>query len=244
MRSAGYPLSLRVHHIVEDADAVTAWAADWIAGALLDTAGKKGICSLALAGGTTPRNAYRHLCAIPAVPWPKVEIFFGDERAVPPDSPDSNYRMAWDGLLSRVPIPASRIHRMEAERSDLSTVAREYESLLPESLDVLLLGIGADGHTASLFPHAPALAESVRLVLAVVGGDPLVQRLTITPPVIARASRLLVMAAGADKAAAVAHALEGRDNVAGVPAQLARHGTWILDQAAAKSLRRGTGAPA
>lgn len=226
---------------MEDADAVAAWSADWIAGALLEGAARKQSCTLALAGGTTPRNVYRHLSTIPAIPWPGVEIYFGDERAVPPDSPDSNYRMAWDALLRHVPIPAPRIHRMEADRSDLGAVAREYEALLPESLDVLLLGIGADGHTASLFPHAPALAESTRLVLAVVGGDPLIQRLTITPPVIARASRILVIAAGADKAAAVARALRGPDDTAGVPAQLARHGTWILDRAAARSLQGGAG---
>jgi 6-phosphogluconolactonase len=230
-----------VHHIVEDTEAVAAWAAEWIAEAVHGAVRHKGSCSLALSGGASPGETYRKLAALWAVPWPQVEVFFSDERAVPPDSSESNYRMAREALLSQVPIPSARIHRMEAERSDLNAVAREYEALLPASLDVLLLGIGADGHTASLFPHAPALAESQRLVLAVVGGDPLVQRLTITPPVIARASRLLVIATGANKAAAVARALEGPDDVAGLPAQLARHGTWILDQPAAASLRGAGG---
>lgn len=218
------------------------WAAEWIAEAIHGAVRHKGSCSLALAGGASPRETYRKLAALWAVPWPQIEVFFGDERAVPPDSIDSNYRMAREALLSHVPIPLPRIHRMEAERSDLNAVAREYEALLPGSLDVLLLGIGADGHTASLFPHAPALTETQRLVLAVVGGDPLVQRLTITPPVIARAARLLVIATGAEKAAAVARALEGPDDVVGLPAQLSRHGTWILDKAAAASLR-GAGGP-
>ncbi len=230
-----------VHHIVEDADAVATRAADWIADAIQKAVRQNGACSLALAGGASPRMAYLRLGALPAVPWPEVDIFFGDERAVPPDSPDSNYRMATETLLSHVPIPPPRIHRMRAERADLNTAAREYEALLPESLDVLLLGIGADGHTASLFPHAPALAEAERLVLAVVGGDPLIQRLTITPPVIVRAARILVIATGADKAAAVARALEGPDDVASVPARLARHGTWIIDEPAAQALRRPEG---
>ncbi len=228
----------RVRHIVEDADAVAGRAAGWIADAVRKTVRDKGKCTLALAGGTTPRLAYTRLPALPSIPWPQVEVFFGDERAVPPDSADSNYGMALETLLRHVPIPPERIHRMEAERADLGTVSRDYAALLPESLDVLLLGIGADGHLASLFPHAPALAERERMVMAVVGGEPLIQRLTITPPVIERAARVLVFAAGADKADAVARALEGPDDVPSVPAQLARGGTWILDRAAAKSLRR------
>ena len=226
-----------MHHIVEDPDAVAVWAADWIAEAIQGAVRNKARCSLALAGGTSPRETYRKLSTLWAVPWPQVEIFFSDERAVQPDSPDSNYQMAREALLSHVPIPATGIHRMEAERSDLSDVAREYEGLLPASLDILLLGIGVDGHTASLFPHAPSLTEMHRRVLQVVGGDPLIQRLTITPPVIASAARTLMLVTGTDKAVAVARALEGPDDVAGIPAQLARHGTWILDKAAAQALR-------
>lgn len=228
----------RVRHIVEDADAVAGRAAGWIADAVRKTVHERGECTLALAGGTTPRLAYARLLALPTIPWIHVEVFFGDERAVPPDSSDSNYRMALEVLLRHVPIPPERIHRMEAERADLGSVSREYEALLPESLDVLLLGIGADGHVASLFPHAPALAERERLVVPVVGGEPLIQRLTITPPVIQRAVRVLVFAAGAEKADAVARALEGTDDVASVPAQLGRGATWILDRAAAQALRR------
>ena len=230
-----------VHHIVEDADAVASRAAGWIADAIRKTVRDKGACTLALAGGSTPRLAYQRLPALPVVPWPQVEIFFGDERAVPPESPDSNFRMAQEAFLSQVPIPGPKIHRMAAERDDLATAAKEYEALLPASLDVLLLGIGADGHTASLFPHAPALLEREHRVIRVVGGEPLVQRLTITPPVIQLATRTLVLATGAEKADAVARALEGPDDVASVPAQLARGGTWILDRAAARCLRGAEG---
>jgi 6-phosphogluconolactonase len=231
-----------VHHIVEDADAVASRAAGWIADAIRKTVRDKGACSLALAGGGTPRQAYQRLPGLPVVPWGQVEIFFGDERAVPPESPDSNFRMAYEAFLSQVPIPAERIHRMAAERDDLGTAAREYEALLPGTLDVLILGIGPDGHTASLFPHAPSLLEREHRVVRVVGGEPLVQRLTITPPVIRQAARTLVLATGAEKADAVARALEGSEDVASVPAQLARGGTWIVDRAAAQSLR-GAGGP-
>jgi 6-phosphogluconolactonase len=230
-----------VHHIVEDADAVASRGAGWIADAIRKTVRDKGACALALAGGSTPRQAYRRLPTLPLVPWAQVEVFFGDERAVPPDSPDSNFRMAQETFLSQVPIPAGKIHRMAAERDDLMTAAREYEALLPASLDVLLLGIGPDGHTASLFPHAPALQEREHRVVRVVGGEPLVQRLTITPPVIQHAARTLVLATGAEKAEAVARALEGPDDVGAVPAQLARGGTWILDRAAARLLGGGAG---
>ncbi|HEX7024056.1 MAG TPA: 6-phosphogluconolactonase, partial [Gemmatimonadales bacterium] len=161
-------------------------AAAWLADAVRETVMTRGRCTLALSGGTTPREVYHRLSALP-VPWNDVEIFFGDERAVPPGSPESNYHMAEESLLARIPVSRLRVHRMEAERSDLGEVAAEYERLLPEALDILILGIGADGHTASLFPHAPALHERERLVMPVVGGEPLIQRLTITPPVIERA---------------------------------------------------------
>ena len=230
-----------VHHIVEDTDAVASRGAGWIADAIRKTVRDKGACALVLAGGRTPSRAYRRLPTLPMVPWAQVEIFFGDERAVPPESPDSNFRMAQEAFLSQVPIPAAKIHRMAAERDDLVTAAREYEALLPAVLDVLLLGIGPDGHTASLFPHAPALLEREHRVVRVVGGEPLVQRLTITPPVIQQAARTLVLATGPEKADAVARALEGPDDVGSVPAQLARGGTWILDRAAARSLRGGGG---
>src|ERR1043166_5371837 len=147
--------------------------------------------------------------------------------------------MASETLLSLVPIRKERIHRMEGEQPDLDAAARGYEALLPAALDLLLLGVGADGHTVSLFPHAPALAETDRRVVRVTGGEPLVQRLTVTPPVIQAAKSLLVLAAGGEKAEAVARALEGPDAPSVVPAQLARRGTWIIDRAAAALLTGG-----
>ncbi len=215
-------------------------AADWIAAAVEADLRAYGRCTLALAGGGTPRPVYERLARDPyarRIAWQNVEIFFGDERAVAPDDPASNYGMAAAALLDRVPIPAARVHRMEAEASDLDQAARSYEQLLPGALDLLLLGMGPDGHTASLFPGSPALAERSRRVVPVVGTKPPPRRLTVTPPVIAAARRIAVLVAGADKAAAVARALEGPASLEQLPVQLALRGTWFLDREAAARLR-------
>jgi 6-phosphogluconolactonase len=213
-------------------------AAEWIAAVLREIVARQGRCTLALAGGTTPGPVYRHLAGLSGLPWAQVEVYFGDERGVPPDHPDSNYRLALETLLSRVAIPPTQVHRMEAERADRDRAARDYEALLPDPLDLLLLGVGRDGHVVSLFPRAPALAERIRQVLPVMGGSPELPRLTVTVPVIQRARNLLTLARGAAKAAVVAAALDGPLDIAGVPAQLGREGAWVLDRAAAADLAR------
>jgi 6-phosphogluconolactonase len=179
---------------------------------------------------------YRRLALASAIDWARVQVYFNDERAVPPDHPESNYGMVRGALLSLVPIPAANVHRMEAERADLAAAAREYERQLPPALDVLVLGMGADGHTASLFPGSAALGERRRLVLPVTGTKAPLQRLTITAPVISSARSIGVIATGGDKAAMVARAIEGPTAPAEVPAQLARGGAWFLDRAAAAML--------
>jgi 6-phosphogluconolactonase len=176
------------------------------------------------------------LASASSIDWQRVDVFFGDERAVPPDHPDSNYLMVYRALLSRVPVPAGQVHRMKAELSDREAAAREYERSLPPRLDILVLGMGADGHTASLFPGSAALDERHRMVVPVVGPKPPAERLTITPPVIEAARRVAVMAIGGGKAAMVARAIEGPLAPKEVPVQLARRGSWFLDQAAASSL--------
>jgi 6-phosphogluconolactonase len=211
-------------------------AAEWLEHEVSRAIAQQGRCALALSGGRTPEPAYRELALATSIDWSRVEIFFADERAVPPDHADSNYRMVDQALLSRVPIPESQVYRMEAERSDRDAAAGEYEKLLPRTLDILLLGIGPDGHTASLFPGSPALDERQRLVLPAVGAKPPAERMTITPPVIEAARKVILLASGADKAAVVARALEGPLVSKSVPAQLARRGTWLLDQAAAAQL--------
>ncbi len=200
-----------------------------------------GRCALALAGGGTPAAVYQALALQTTIRWSAVDIFFGDERAVPPDDPDSNYRMARESLLDRITVPAEQVHRMPADRRDRAQAAAEYDVLLPSSLDVLLLGMGNDGHTASLFPHSVALAEPKRRVLAVTGTKAPVARLTITPPVIAAARAIFVMVRGRDKAAMVKRAIEGPDDPQNLPVQLARRGTWLLDDDAAAALHLAGG---
>jgi 6-phosphogluconolactonase len=170
--------------------------------------------------------------------WDRVEIFFGDERAVPPGDPQSNYRMARESLLDAVPIPSRQVHRMPAERPDRDAAAAEYAAQLPARLDLIILGIGADGHTASLFPGSAALEERARKVMAVEGPRAPRRRLTVTPPVITSAVNKIVLAGGSEKAGAVARALEGPDDPDACPAQLARDGIWIVDSAAASGLRK------
>lgn len=191
-------------------------------------------CDLALSGGETPQPLFARLHKPPfraAIDWGRVEIWFADERAVRPTDPDSNYRAIATNLLDYVPVSPARVHRMPAERADLDAAAAEYALALPPALDVLLLGIGADGHTASLFPGSPALREA-RTVAAVTGPKAPARRLTITPPVIAAARHVMVLATGASKADAVARALADDAKPDDVPACLARRGTWFLDPAA------------
>ena len=214
-------------------------AAEWLADEVRLGATLRGTCALGLAGGSTPRPAYEALAQPPleaAIPWDRVQVFFGDERAVPPDHPDSNFRMVNETLLSRVPLPAENVHRMQADADDLERAADRYAALLPRALDVLVLGIGPDGHTASLFPGSPALRERTRRVVPARAPKPPERRLTITPRVIGAARRILVLAAGGDKAEAVARALKAAARADDVPASLARDGVWFLDRAAARLL--------
>ena len=226
--------------IVEEAARLVDLVAEWIAAAAEADIRERGHCTLALSGGAAPQPVYERLAREPLagrIHWRDVEIFFGDERAVPPDDPASNYRMAMAALLARVPIPAAAVHRLEAERADRDAAARAYERLLPDRLDVLLLGMGADGHTASLFPGAAALDERDRRIVPATGPTAPRERLTITPPVIAAARRVAVLIAGADKAATVVRALQGPVQPRDLPVQLALGGVWFVDRAAGAGVR-------
>jgi len=225
--------------VVAERRELTRRAADWLAQEIGKAIGARGGCAIALSGGETPRPVYRELSAAPRidrVQWNRVHVYFVDERAVPPDDPASNYRTARETLLERVAIPASQIHRMEAERPDVNAAAAEYEQLLPAALDILVLGMGSDGHTASLFPESPALGERVRRVVHAQSPTPPVNRLTITPPVIATARLIVVLVTGSEKAPQVAKVLRGPVNPELLPAQLARPGTWFVDTDAAALL--------
>ncbi|WP_164008315.1 6-phosphogluconolactonase [Pyxidicoccus trucidator] len=204
-------------------------AAAWMARSLQDALASRPRASLALSGGGTPVPAYRALAEL-KLPWERVDIFFVDERFVPPDHADSNYRLVEDSLLRPLRLPSSQVFRMQGEREDRDAAAREYEATLPPVLDVVLLGMGPDGHTASLFPGHPALEERERRVLAVVGPKPPPWRMTLTLPVLLSARAVLNLVAGEAKRDAVRRALAGDVSL---PAARVTNTQWMLDPTAA-----------
>lgn len=204
-------------------------AAAWMARALEDTLATQARASLALSGGSTPGPAYRAL-AESKLPWERVDVYFVDERFVPPDHAESNYRLVEDTLLRPLRLPPAQVFRMEGEREDRDAAARDYERTLPPVLDVVMIGVGEDGHTASLFPGHPALEERSRRVLAVVGPKPPPWRMTLTLPVLQSARAVLGLVAGAGKRDVMRRVLAGD---ASLPAGRVGNARWMLDPAAA-----------
>jgi 6-phosphogluconolactonase len=215
-----------------------AWeAAVYVAGRLNAALAERARASLALSGGTTPLLMNRAL-ASQSLPWERLDFYQADERAVPPDHPESNYAGASQSLFSLLPT-TPKVYRMPAELPDLDAAARAYEAQLPERLDVIVLGLGDDGHTCSLFPGRRAVSERERRVLPVVDSPkPPSRRLTLTAPVLEQARDLFMLVTGAAKAEAVCRSLE-EGPVREVPGRLARRGTWYLDRAAAELLGGG-----
>jgi 6-phosphogluconolactonase len=209
--------------------------AERVARAMTRAISDRGAFALVLAGGSTPEPVYRALAARDDLPWASVTLLFGDERCVPPDHRDSNYRSAQQALFGSGPAMAARVVRMRGEAVDHSAAAAEYERLLPDRFDLVLLGVGEDGHTASLFAGSPAFDELERRVVPVNGPKPPPERLTLTPHALAATGSTFVLAAGASKANAVRRALTGGD-VRQCPARIALGGTWFLDVAAASAL--------
>jgi 6-phosphogluconolactonase len=208
---------------------------------------------VALSGGSTPQAAYRQLAtgdSARQVDWRLVHVLWGDERCVPPDDPRSNYRMAKEALLDRVPIPAEQVHRIRGE-DDPEKAAAEYEgelrALLGDAIDLVLLGLGEDGHTASLFPGQSSVHETERWVLAVCGPDGKMWRVTLTPAVLNRSKNVTFIVSGANKAARFQQVLQGPFTPDVLPAQAIRPPqgrlTWMVDEAAAGRLRLAEGAP-
>jgi 6-phosphogluconolactonase len=239
---------------VADAEALARAAAEEVVAAAVRAVAARGRFTLALSGGSTPRRLYA-LLADPAapfrarVPWAQTDVFFGDERPVPPDHPDSNYRMAREALLAHVPVAS--VHRIRGEDP---AAAEAYEGELraffavppggaPPRLDLVLLGLGPDGHTASLFPGSEALDETVRWVRSPVVARLGTRRTTLTLPVLDRARAVLFLVAGADKAPALAQVLAPAPGAAPLPAARVRPdgGTvsWLVDRAAASGLGGG-----
>ncbi|MCI4324267.1 MAG: 6-phosphogluconolactonase [Thermoplasmata archaeon] len=214
---------------------------------------ERGRFSWVLAGGKTPQALYRCLAEHHRrdVPWANTEVFFGDERCVGPHHPDSNFGAAWESFLSRVPVRRNRVHRIVGERTPPSEAARAYARRLGSSLltgsgpprfDLVLLGVGPDGHTASLFPGSAAVHERRRSVVAVAraGQPPHVPRITLTVPSLASSRELWFLAAGPDKAEAIRRVFDAPpEGDAETPASLVwSRGPvdWFLDEAAAANL--------
>jgi 6-phosphogluconolactonase len=229
---------------------IEAAARRWLA--LADGAiAARGRFHVALSGGGTPRTLYRRLAQSPfaeRVGWDRVHVYFSDERTVPPDHEDSNYRMAKEALLDHVAIPATQIHRMEGESLDPHAAAAKYTRILTKNLplssqgvaqfDLLMLGLGQDGHVASLFPATPVLHERARLVEAVHVEKLQTWRITLTLPMIDHARQVMVLVSGADKAAILRDVFTTR-RTPPYPVQLINpQGAleWYLDQAAAALL--------
>ena len=236
--------------VVED---VAAAALDAVVEAISTAVAERGAAGLALAGGSTPLTLYRRLAEVESIDWAAVHVFWGDERLVPPDDPASHYRAAHEALLSRVPIPEDNVHRVRTElpapsavadyAEQLRTFAQQYDLGCPSPwprFDVVLLGLGEDGHTASLFPGSPADSiVPVQAVTADYQGRP-AERLTLTPCVFAHARRVFFLVSGAAKAEAVAAALGPDDDPVRYPAQRVRpeegEVVWFVDRAAAAEL--------
>ncbi len=243
--------------VASDAGALAEATAGQLRRALAEAVDVRGAAWIALAGGRTPRAVYERLAAgdSPAIDWGRVHVAFGDERLVPPDHADSNFAMARAALFDRVPLPPAQVHRIEGERADADDAAASYAATLARAFalaagpwpvfDIVLLGVGADGHTASLFPGSPALAVTDRLAAAARAPSAPVDRVTLTFPVLNAARAVTLLVSGADKADAVARAFDEAVPVAACPVRGVRPTagtlTWHLDAAAAAKLASDRG---
>jgi 6-phosphogluconolactonase len=238
--------------IYTDADGVARAAADRFVEIAQAAIAERGRFTVALSGGSTPRRMYELLASVEyrnRVSWASVHIFFGDERCVPPTDPESNYRMAVEAMISRLPIPAQHTHPMKCE-DDPVEGARLYEQELRSffdaatawpRFDLVLLGMGDDGHTASLFPGTPAISEQHAWVMANRVEKLKTFRITLTAPAINHAAHTLFMVTGAGKAERLAEVLYGPRDPDRLPAQLIQPVdgslTWLVDRAAASLLQ-------
>lgn len=238
--------------ILPDAAALFQVAADEFARQAKAAVSARKRFTVALAGGSTPKGLYRLLAANSTLPWSRIYFFFGDERHVPPDHPESNYRMARETLLSKVPIPADHVFRVPAENPDAVQAAESYQQTLQKFFQVgpgsfprfelILLGMGPDGHTASLFPGTKALQERSRLVVANWVEKFKTDRITFTVPVLNNARVVMFLVSGQDKAQTLKEVLEGDQPADLYPSKLIRpvdgQLIWMVDRAAAAALSR------
>jgi len=242
--------------ILQDAAAIAKRAAEEFIKSASAAAKANGSFSVCLAGGATPKALYSLLVSDPLrgqLPWDKMQLFFGDERHVEPTHPDSNFRMALEAMISKAPLKPEQVHRIKGENPDTEQAAREYEQVLrshfhlaaggASRFDLVLLGMGNEGHTLSLFPGTKALRDNGRLVVRNWVGKLFAERITLTAPAVNNAALVIFMVAGADKALALKAVLEGPYEPEQLPAQLInpKNGNllWLVDAAAGGILSRG-----
>ena len=243
--------------ILADPAAITRRAADEFVKAAAEAIAQKGVFNVAFAGGSTPKSLYAMLADDPAyrgkIIWDKMRVFFGDERHVPPDSPESNFRMASEALFSKGLLKPEQIARIKGEYPDTEKAALEYEQTLCAyfqlkngaypSFDLVLLGMGDEGHTLSLFPGTKALHAPGRVVVRNWVGKFFTERITLTAEAVNHANRVMFLITRADKAPALKAVLEGPYEPEQLPAQLIQpasgNALWLIDRDAAKMLTVG-----
>jgi len=243
--------------ILADGAAIATRAAQEFVQAAAEAVRVKGSFNVALAGGSTPKALYSLLVNDSAlrsqVPWDKIHLFFGDERHVAPDHPDSNFRMASEAMISKSPLKPEQVTRIKGEYPDTEQAALEYEKALREyfqlkdgeypRFDLVLAGMGNEGHTLSLFPGTKALHADGRMVVRNWIGKLCTERITLTAPVASNAAQVIFMVTGADKAPALKAVLEGPFEPEQLPAQLLQPKDgkllWLVDTAAGSMLTAG-----
>lgn len=243
--------------ILTNIDAIAKRAAQDFLQSATQAVSEKGSFTVALSGGSTPKALFSLLATDAALrsqlPWDKMSMYFGDERSVGPDHADSNFRMATETMLSKVPIKPEQVFRIKGEYKDTEKAAQEYEQVLRTSFkiadgqfprfDLVFLGIGNEGHTASLFPGTKALHETRRLAVRNWVGKLYTNRITLTAPVINNAARVVFMVTGADKTLALKGILEGPHEPDQLPAQLIQPPNgklvWLVDTVAGGMLSIG-----
>ena len=243
--------------ILTNIDAIAKRAAQEFVQSATQAVSEKGSFRVALTGGSTPKTLYSLLANEVALraqlPWDKMYLYFGDERSVGPDHPDSNFRMATETMLSKVPLKPEQVFRIKGEYKDTEKAAQEYEQALRASFkiaegqfprfDLVLLGMGNEGHTASLFPGTKALHETKRLVVRNWVGKLYTNRVTLTAPTINNTARVIFMITGADKALALKGVLEGPYEPDQLPAQMIQPSNgqllWLVDTVAGGMLSTG-----
>ena len=244
--------------VLPDATAITRRAAAEFLKSVNETIAQKGFFTVALAGGSTPRALYSLLADDPSlrskIPWPKLHFFFGDERHVPPDNPESNFHMANEALFSKGLVKPEQITRIKGEYPDTGKAALEYEQALRAyfklkdgeypRFDLVLLGMGDEGHTLSLFPGTKALHASHRIVVRNWVGKLFTERITLTAAAANQANRVIFLVTRSDKACALKAVLEGPYEPDQLPAQMIQPASgnllWLVDQAAGSMLATGT----